>query len=1417
IVNQSICAPNTYNFNGQTLTTTGTYTATLTNAAGCDSVITLNLTVNQPSSSSINHTICAPNTYSFNGQSYSTTGTYTATLTNAAGCDSVITLNLTVKQPSFSVLYRNICFGDTVEFNGLTLFESGIYLDTVINSVGCDSIIAFNLTVSTLVPDSLGVVRLGIVQGTPSTIVSVPVIASSLVDVSYFQLGVSFDSSILVYRAIRTGMPLLGQSLLTSSGSGRLNVAFIDQSNFGLSVCSDTIFWIDFEYSSQGGYSPLVWAYTLNQFGDSRGNLIGDIRYLNGMVYGSQVYTTVPLNNGDLETCEFTSAVFSVIGTGITDYQWKVSADGGRSFVQLTNGPGVIGAQSDSLILLDVNSGMNENVYICQVDGPGGVTASIAQRLEVIAATGLAMSISSDPTGRQCFGTSVTYRPVWSGSTIGVNYIWQVNGIFAGNDSILLRSDLSDEDLISLEIENSVCEFGSAQVLAQVESYPLYQMVVGGGGICSGQIGVPVGLSGSQTGIRYDLLINGTTTGITLMGTGGPLNFGFVNDTGRYSVRALTVLGCELMMLDTVGVFYYSHVAGTISMDDTISIGQSVQLFATGGSQYSWSPSLGLSNTSIPNPVAAPSQTTRYTVIISNVYGCADTLSVLITVIPPPSVFAGLDTAVCINSDTLHFSGYPGGGYWSGVGVVNGALGSFVPSVAGLGSHSLVYSFGNSGNYISDTVLITVLDVSIPTIINESICAPNAFSFGNQNIYNSGVYYDTLLNSVGCDSVLILNLTVNQPTMNILDRFICSGDSFHINGSAYYTTGIYTITINNLVGCDSIITLNLVVNPSQGDSVASLQLGVVQGTPGAIVSVPVLSISTSGVSSFQLGIYFDSLVLNYQNVRVGTVLQGHTIMASSTGNRVDFSFIDFSGMGFSSCGDTLFFIDFVLDSSGGFSPLVWDYGFTNLFDLNNNLIEDIRLRNGLVYSNLVSTPVPFNNGDQNVCEFDNATFTVYSVSGLNYQWMVSTDGGSSFVNLSDGAGVSGTQTDSLVLESVLVSMNGYIYQCLVQDNNGLTASIAQRLVVRAAVGMAATVTAHPSGVQCAGTRIEYRTSWMGPTTGLSYSWQINGQIVGSDSILVRSDLQNGDVVTVTISALNECIYGFGLDSAHVSNLPVEFIVLGGGDFCVGEPGRLIELSGSQSGVLYVLDINGASTTDTVVGTGVGLSFGFQVIPGQYSIRAFSTNGCSSLMTNVVYIDTFPSVNGTITQDTVIAFGNSVRLRATGGIAYEWSPSAGLSNSSIPNPIASPTVTTNYQVIITNLFGCTDTLFVLVTVLPSAIVSAGQDTAICINSGILQLSGIPAGGFWSGNGITNNAQGYFNPLTAGVGQHILVYSIVNLGVTQSDTIVITVKDISHPTQLNVSLCSPSGYMFNGQTLTTTGTYTATLQNAAGCDS
>ncbi|WP_170265193.1 hypothetical protein, partial [Salibacter halophilus] len=68
---------------------------TIPNAAGCDSIMTINVTINQPTTSTITTTACgsyaAPS-----GQILTTSGTYTDVIANAAGCDSTITINLTI-------------------------------------------------------------------------------------------------------------------------------------------------------------------------------------------------------------------------------------------------------------------------------------------------------------------------------------------------------------------------------------------------------------------------------------------------------------------------------------------------------------------------------------------------------------------------------------------------------------------------------------------------------------------------------------------------------------------------------------------------------------------------------------------------------------------------------------------------------------------------------------------------------------------------------------------------------------------------------------------------------------------------------------------------------------------------------------------------------------------------------------------------------------------------------------------------------------------------------------------------------------------------------------------------------------------------------------------------------------------------
>jgi len=148
--NVSICNNQLpYRWNGVNYTSGGTYTKQLINAAGCDSIATLVLSVKLPTSSTQSVAICANEVpYIWNGISYNTSGTYVKMLTNAAGCDSTATLVLNVKPVSTTNTIISICSNQLpFTWNGLTLTASGTYTASFNNMYGCDSMAILNLTV----------------------------------------------------------------------------------------------------------------------------------------------------------------------------------------------------------------------------------------------------------------------------------------------------------------------------------------------------------------------------------------------------------------------------------------------------------------------------------------------------------------------------------------------------------------------------------------------------------------------------------------------------------------------------------------------------------------------------------------------------------------------------------------------------------------------------------------------------------------------------------------------------------------------------------------------------------------------------------------------------------------------------------------------------------------------------------------------------------------------------------------------------------------------------------------------------------------------------------------------------------------------------------------------------------------------
>lgn len=148
VIDTTICSNQSYSFNGTAYNTTQTLTHTYQNTAGCDSMVTAHLTVMDTITNTINASICSNQTYTFNSASYNTTQTLVHTFQNAAGCDSVVTVHLLVKDTVAHTIDTAICFGHTYTFNSQTYNTSQTITHIFQNVVGCDSFVTVHLTVN---------------------------------------------------------------------------------------------------------------------------------------------------------------------------------------------------------------------------------------------------------------------------------------------------------------------------------------------------------------------------------------------------------------------------------------------------------------------------------------------------------------------------------------------------------------------------------------------------------------------------------------------------------------------------------------------------------------------------------------------------------------------------------------------------------------------------------------------------------------------------------------------------------------------------------------------------------------------------------------------------------------------------------------------------------------------------------------------------------------------------------------------------------------------------------------------------------------------------------------------------------------------------------------------------------------------
>ena len=147
-INLSICSGETAFLEGADQTEAGTYTEVYVTPQGCDSTVITELSILEPSSSNNEYTICTGSSILVGTSSYESEGVYIDTLVNANGCDSIVTSTLFLLPAITASDETTICMGSSFNFNGTVISTEGVYIETLSTAEGCDSTVYLSVFVT---------------------------------------------------------------------------------------------------------------------------------------------------------------------------------------------------------------------------------------------------------------------------------------------------------------------------------------------------------------------------------------------------------------------------------------------------------------------------------------------------------------------------------------------------------------------------------------------------------------------------------------------------------------------------------------------------------------------------------------------------------------------------------------------------------------------------------------------------------------------------------------------------------------------------------------------------------------------------------------------------------------------------------------------------------------------------------------------------------------------------------------------------------------------------------------------------------------------------------------------------------------------------------------------------------------------
>lgn len=714
-----LCEGESFSLGGEIYNTTGSFEQVYSTAFGCDSVIYIEVQVYERYEETLNITLCTGSSYTVGSNTYDITGSYTDSLTSIHGCDSIVHLNLSIVDIIRDTIDIQICEGETYNLGGTSYNISGSYSHTFTSNAGCDSIVTVNLSVLDILRDTTNI-----------TICSGEVF--------------DFDGTLLS-TAGSYNKDYISQAGCDSVHTLILMVTPVQRTNIFEEICDGEEFTMNGQVYSAGG----TYIDTLTSAGGC-----DSIVALNLRLNDAKSSTiSRQICQGDI--FDFNGIVIDSTGT----YRDTLAtSDGCDSIITLNLQVNPIYLDTINIQICEGQifgfDGQNLSVsgeYVGNFQTEKGCDSTVVLQLSVL-------TVLRDTTvATICGGDSYDFdgTEISVGGTYNRNYT-----SVSGCDSIqTLILTVSPVERITLSEE-----------ICQGDTFFLDGMVFTTSGTFIDTLSTMAGCDSIVTLNLRVYEMKSTTLNRQICG-GEIFDFNgqMLDSTGIYSDTLSTIHGCDSIVtlnLQVNEVYFEEQNA-------QICIGQ---IYPFDGQ------SLTVSG--------------EYTATFQTESGC-DSVVVLT-----------LEVVDVLNTDIS-------------ASICNGARYDFFGTMLSSGG---TYEHTLQSNAGCDSVIHLTLEVvdEIRENLNISLCEGESFSFGSQELSVSGVYIDSLTSQSGCDSIVTLNLQITPVYNEVINAQICFGTSYRFMGLDLTEAGTYTDSLKTAAGCDSIITLNLAVDDIKKDTTIAI-------------------------------------------------------------------------------------------------------------------------------------------------------------------------------------------------------------------------------------------------------------------------------------------------------------------------------------------------------------------------------------------------------------------------------------------------------------------------------------------------------------------------------------------------------------------------------------------------------------------